>query len=420
MKSNFQISFLFLTICLLFLLVGCHTDKQSEKSAPKVKVGAEVLIEKYLPDLEGKRVGLVMNPTARINGIHMLDTLLERNVDVTALYSPEHGFRGDRGAGEKIEDGIDQKTGLPVYSLYGETRKPTSEMLQKTDILLFDIQDVGARFYTYNATLGNIIEAASENGVEVWVLDRPNPAGGYVGGWILEEEFASFVGAYPIPVAHGMTLGELGGMMIEEGWLELRSIPTYRVIKMEGWTHNMLWDDTGLEWIPPSPNLPEFENAHAYLGTAFFEGTTLSEGRGTFSPFLILGDPHFNYHDSTMQALATTYGVHIDSITFTPKKIPGKAPNPDHEGQFCYGIEISIPDPQQFTDPVAFGLDLMSTMLKATPEADTLSFLYKLAGTKEKITRFLDQSLNIGQPSELWQEEMIQFKKKREPYLLYP
>jgi len=418
-----QIRFLLLSL-IAFSMIACSEPNEttSEELEPtKVKTGAEMLIENHLDELQGQRVGLVMNPTARIGDTHMLDTLMALDVNVSALFAPEHGFRGEAGAGEKIEDGVDQETGLPVYSLYGDTRKPTQEMLEEVDLLIFDMQDVGARFYTYNATMGLVIEAAADAGVPLWILDRPNPAGGdYVSGWLMEDEYQSFVGAYPIPVAHGMTLGELGGMMIEEGWLELRSIPTYRVIKMEGWTHNMLWDDTGLEWIPPSPNLPEFENAHAYLGTAFFEGTTLSEGRGTFSPFLILGDPHFNYHDSTMQALATTYGVHIDSITFTPKKIPGKAPNPDHEGQFCYGIEISIPDPQQFTDPVAFGLDLMSTMLKATPEADTLSFLYKLAGTKEKITRFLDQSLNIGQPSELWQEEMIQFKKKREPYLLYP
>ena len=409
---------LHITVIAILFLAGCYAENQTEEASTKVKVGAEILIEKYLPDLEGKRVGLVMNPTARINGTHMLDTLLERNVDVTALFSPEHGFRGDRGAGEKIEDGIDQKTGLPVYSLYGKTRKPTAEMLKNTDILLFDIQDVGARFYTYNATLGNIIEAATEFGIKVWVLDRPNPAGGYVGGWILEEPFTSFVGAYPIPVAHGMTLGELGQMMIAENWLDLAGTPEYRVIEMEGWKHDMLWGDTKLPWIPPSPNLPEFKNAYAYLGTAFFEGTTLSEGRGTRSPFLILGDPNFSYHDATMQALAETYGVQIDSLSFTPKAMPGKAPNPDHEGVLCYGVEISIPDIRQFTDPVSFGLDLMAAMLKATPEADTISFLYKLAGTKDKITQFIEQS--SPKPGDLWHDQAAKFKEKREPYLLYP
>jgi len=189
---------------------------------------------------------------------------------------------------------------------------------------------------------------------------------------------------------------------------------------MEGWTHNMLWSDTGLPWIPPSPNLPEFNNANVYLGTALFEGTTLSEGRGTSSPFLILGDPNYTYQDSTMQALAATYGVQIDSITFTPKKIPGKALNPDHEGELCRGVKISIPAPQQVTHPVAFGLDLMAAMLQATPDAEILSFLYKLAGTKEKITRFLSQYPNTDPPVKLWQEDVTTFKNQRAPYLLYP
>ena len=272
-----------LVFILSMLVLSCGNDEQYESGASSVvKTGGELLISSHLQELEGKRVGLVMNPTAVVNGVHMLDTLMTLDVEITALFAPEHGFRGEAGAGEKIEDGVDQQTGLPVYSLYGDSRKPTPEMLEGIDILLFDMQDVGARFYTYHATMGLVIEAAADAGIPVWILDRPNPLGGdYVSGWIRDDEFSSFVGPYPIPVAHGMTLGELAGMMAGEGWLETDSDPILRVIEMDGWNRSMLWPATELPWIAPSPNLPTFEHAYVYLGTCLIEGTSLSEGRGT-------------------------------------------------------------------------------------------------------------------------------------------
>ena len=201
-----------LPLLLIATLVAsaCASSVPATAHGPAMTVttGAEVLIAEHLAELEGRRVGLVMNPTARIRGTHMLDTLRSRGVSVAALYAPEHGFRGDYGAGEKIADGVDAATGLPVYSLYGTTRKPTPEMLAGVDVLIFDMQDVGARFYTYISTLGLVMEAAAEQGKEVWVLDRPNPASGnYVSGWMLDAMHTSFVGAFPIPIAHGMTLG---------------------------------------------------------------------------------------------------------------------------------------------------------------------------------------------------------------------
>ena len=180
-----------------------------------INVGAKVLIQEHLDELDGRNIGLVMNPTARVDGVHMLDTLIALGLPVKALFAAEHGFRGSQGAGEIIQDGLDEATGLPVFSLYGATKKPTAQMLEEIDVLLFDMQDVGARFYTYNSTMKYVIEAAAEQGIEVWILDRPNPLGGdYVAGWILEPEYNSFVGTYPIPIAHGLTLGELALSLI--------------------------------------------------------------------------------------------------------------------------------------------------------------------------------------------------------------
>ncbi|MDX1591155.1 MAG: DUF1343 domain-containing protein, partial [Balneolaceae bacterium] len=265
-----------IALAILFSCAGDRTGKDHGLDYP-VKTGAQMLIEDHLSDLQGKRVGLVMNPSSRIGDTHMLDTLLTLDVNVTALFAPEHGFRGEAGAGDRIEDGIDMATGLPVYSLYGANRKPTSDMLTDVDLILFDIQDVGARFYTYISTLGLVMEAAAENDEEIWVLDRPNPLGGnYVSGWVLEEEFESFVGAYPIPVTHGLTMGEMARMIAGEEWVNFESEPQLRVISMEGWSRSMKWPDTGLEWIPPSPNLPTYEHAFIYPGTVYFEGTNLS------------------------------------------------------------------------------------------------------------------------------------------------
>lgn len=395
-----------------FFLLACGSsnNRTEEDKVKTVSVGAEILLERYLDDLKGQRVGLVMNPTARVNARHMLDTLLSRNVNITALFAPEHGFRGEAGAGEVIEDGVDRQTGLPVYSLYGETKKPTSEMLQDIDILLFDMQDVGARFYTYNVTLGLLLEAAAGNGIPVWVLDRPNPAGGeYVAGWILEEQYKSFVGAYPIPMAHGMTLGELAKMMVGEGWLDVEKQPELRVIPLEGWQRSMKWQETGLDWYPPSPNLPAFEHAYMYLGTVLFEGTNISEGRGTADPFLTIGAPFIKLNEDSLRSFSEKFpAVSVEQTTFTPQSLPGKSLNPKFKDEQCFGVQINVSDFEN-VDPVKFGVDLLELMLSSSGEAEMNDFIYKLAGSK-KI-----ESFDTSQ----WQEDIKTFKEKRGKYLLY-
>ena len=382
-----------------------------------IKVGAKVLIQEHLDELAGRNIGLVMNPTARVDGVHMLDTLMALGLPVKALFAAEHGFRGSQGAGEIIQDGLDEATGLPVFSLYGATKKPTAQMLEEIDVLLFDMQDVGARFYTYNSTMKYVIEAAAEQGIEVWILDRPNPLGGnYVAGWVLEPEYNSFVGTYPIPIAHGLTLGELAQMALGEDWYETDAKINLRVMPMSGWQREMKWNDTQLEWVPPSPNLPTFEHAYAYIGTCFFEGTTLSEGRGTEHPFLMMGGESSILNDDV--SLWSNYGVRLQSIQFTPVSIPGKALRPKGEGLLLNGIlwENALEHP----DPLTVGLRMMQWLMENSPEATYKDYLYLLAGTDEidelsrKRINLKTDSLDID-----WGSNFESFKEKRNNYLLY-
>jgi uncharacterized protein YbbC (DUF1343 family) len=403
---------------LLFSVLSCTDDKPEtgvyESARERVTIGAEVLIDRYLGELQEKRIGLVMNPTARIGDVHMLDTLLALDVNVTALFAPEHGFRGEAGAGEIIEDGVDQDSGLPVFSLYGETRQPTPEMLEHVDMLIFDMQDVGARFYTYIATLGLVIESAAEAGLPVWILDRPNPAGGnYVSGWMLEEEFKSFVGPYPIPIAHGLTMGEMATMMVGERWIDFDTEPEIYVVEMDGWNRDMKWPETGLDWVPPSPNLPTYEHAYLYLGTVFYEGTTLSEGRGTNDPFLTMGDPSTQLSGEDLERLQNlTESLLIEPVEFTPVSIEGVAPSPKHEGEVCNGIKISALN-YDF-DPVITGLEIFSIIMNATSGYELRPFRYLLAGTRE-IDKLIDGEM---QASDL-NFELNEYLDQREPYLLY-
>lgn len=398
-----------LCICLFLAFDACTAQRSQER----VEVGAEVLLKNHLDELKGKRVGLAMNPTARVNGVHMLDTLMSLGVNITALFAAEHGFRGDVTAGEEIKDGVDLQTGLPVFSLYGQTKRPTREMLEKVDVILFDMQDVGARFYTYNVTLGYIIEEATKYGKQVWILDRPNPAGGdYVSGWVLEENFTSFVGAYPIPMAHGMTLGELMKMAIGEQWIQVGDESLVKVIEMKNWTRSMKWNNTGLEWVPPSPNLPTFEHAYVYLGTVLFEGTNVSEGRGTEDPFLTIGAPDTGYENDWTSMVSEIFGIEIDTLHITPRDIPGKSMNPKLEGQIVKAVSINVPDFNQL-DPVYLGTTLLSEFQKNTPSFEVNRFLNNLAGVD------LVDAISTGRAMPSWDNQIKEFKNRRAPYLIY-
>src|SRR5690625_3902019 len=293
-KVSLAAAFSFLLVLgTLAIATMADQGKTEEEPADDLKLGVEVLLDEQMDLLDGKRVGLITNPTGVDQELnHIVDVLHnDPEVDLTTLYGPEHGVRGDAQAGEYVEFYIDEITGLPVYSLYGETRKPTPEMLEDVDVLIFDIQDVGARFYTYIYTMAYAMEAAQENELEFVVLDRPNPISGYdVEGPVLDPEYASFVGNYPIPLRHAMTVGELALFFNEE--FDINADMT--VVEMTGWERGMYYDDTDLEFVLPSPNMPTLDTALVYPGTALIEGTNLSEGRGTTKPFELLGAPFVN------------------------------------------------------------------------------------------------------------------------------
>lgn len=404
------LTFLFIATCLFSCNKSGKAGLTSTNSSPdSVITGAQVLLNKHLADLKGKKVGLVMNATSQVAGVPLVDTLLSLGVDVTTLFGPEHGIRGANSAGKNVTNGKDPVTGLPVYSLYDKTKKPTPKELKNVDVILFDMKDLAAHFYTFNSTLGLVIEAASAEGIPVWVLDRPLPAGGnLVAGWTLKTKYKSFVGAYPVPMVYGMTQGELARMMIGEHWIDYPQKPQLRVIKMKGWNRSMMWPETGLKWIPPSPNLPHFQNSYVYLGTVLFEATNISGGRGTDEPFLTIGSPKTDISAQTLDSLRQAFpAITITDTSFTPRSIPGKSLHPRYEGEVCYGVMLHVNNLIQF-QPVKFGVALLKVVLESTPGSYTTDYMYKLAGS---------DAIDSLTPS--WKEDVEQFKNERKPYLLY-
>lgn len=425
-----RISSLHLLTVLFWCTVGCADREQSpnvssvsdnspaaQLQSPSLKTGAQILSYRYLHELEGRNIGLIANPTARVGDSHLLDLLTVYGIRINSLFAPEHGFRGDRPAGEEIQGGMDVETGLIVHSLYGSTRKPTPEMLEDIDLLIFDMQDVGVRFYTYISTLGLVLEAAAQQDVEVWVLDRPNPLGGeYVSGWVMQDEHQSFVGAFPIPVVHGLTMGEIAMMINKEGWTKAGQKANLRVIKMENWSREQHWNETGLEWRAPSPNLPHFTNALVYPGTCFFEGSNMSEGRGTSDPFMLVGSPGQQFTYEQLELITNRYPVSLERVEFVPEDMPGMAVNPKHKGETVIGVRVSplTLDPMRLR-PLEMGLELFRLLLRSDPDAETNRFLYNLAGTTQ-----IDHFIEHDNPAAVyWQEELDMFRELRENYLLY-
>jgi uncharacterized protein YbbC (DUF1343 family) len=301
----------------------------SATTSSGLKTGAEQP-EKYLPLLNGKKVGIVVNHTSLKGELHLVDFLLEEGIEVEKIFAPEHGFRGDASAGETIKDGVDEQTGIQVVSLYGETRKPKPEHLDGLDIVVFDIQDVGCRFYTYISTMHLVMEACAENEKPMLVLDRPNPNGDYISGPLREPGFESFVGMDPIPLVHGCTVGELAQMINGERWHEAPRKCELTVIPVENYSHNMRYSLP----VQPSPNLPNDLAVRLYPSLCFFEATSVSIGRGTDFPFQVIGGPK----------------PELGDFTFTPRNIPGVAVNPLNEGEQCYGVDLRKRDEvPQFT-----------------------------------------------------------------------
>ena len=315
-----------------------------------VRTGLDVLLEDYSDSLKGKTIGLVTNHTGISRKGEKNYKLFENNPDITLkrIFAPEHGFYGEASAGAKVEYDNQKDSGPEIVSLYGKTRKPTAEMLEGIDLVIYDIQDVGARFYTYISTLGIVMEAAGENGVNVMVLDRPNPLGGeIIEGAILDTAFKSFVGYYPIPTRYALTVGELSQMAVKEGWLS--SVPPELiVVTMDGWKRSMFFDDTGLPWVSPSPNIPDLETAIIYPGMCLYEATNVSEGRGTNNPFKQIGAPWMNYDIAKEMKNCELEGAEFKYAKFKPKNLPGRAENPKFEGNFCVGQKIVVTDKYKY------------------------------------------------------------------------
>lgn len=406
---------------VLLLLLGCASNAAVDD--PPVTTGAERLARTAFEPLAGRRVGLIVNHTARVDTVHLVDLLHEEpSVELVALFGPEHGIRGRADAGEAVPDGRDERTGVPIYSLYGAGRTPAPEMLDGLDALVFDIQDVGARFYTYISTMGRAMQAAAAHDVSFYVLDRPNPLGGtYVSGFVLEPEHTSFVGQYPIPVAHGMTVGELARMIRGEGLLPGMEDLDLHVVPMQGWRRAMRWPQTGLPWTAPSPNLPTVEAALVYAGTCFVEATAASEGRGTRTPFTLIGAP---WADG--RALAGTLrarslpGVRFEEARFTPRAIEGMSSHPKLEGTALDGVRIHVTDVEAIR-PVELGIHVLHALHGQAP--DTVAFfdrgwLAQLAGT-ERLHAMLADSAAPDAIAETWQDEVETFREHRTPYLLY-
>ena len=349
----------------------------------------------YLPKLQGKRVGLVVNQTSVVGQTHLVDTLLSRGVTINTIFAPEHGFRGEADAGAHIKDAKDSKTGLPIISLYGKNKKPLPEQIKNLDVLLFDIQDVGTRFYTYISTMHYVMEAAAENGKEVLVLDRPNPNGHYVDGPVLEMDQQSFVGMHPIPIVHGLTVGELAKMINGEKWLEGQRQANLTVIPMANYDHDMPYDLP----VKPSPNLPNAQAIALYPSICFFEGTDVSVGRGTPTPFQVIGSPYYQKKD----------------FSFTPVSTPG-ATNPPHKDVKCYGKDLTKVEVADKVD-LAYLLD----MYQHSSNKDKFfnNFFEKLAGT----TKLRQQVIAGKTEAEIrasWEPALSNYKTLRKKYLLYP
>lgn len=365
----------------------------------QITTGAQQF-EKYAPLIKGKRIAVVANQSSIVGEKHLIDFLLENEINISKVFSPEHGFRGTAGAGEKVQSNIDSKTGIQIVSLYGKHKKPTMTDLQDIDIVLFDLQDVGVRFYTYISTLTYVMEACAENNKPIIILDRPNPNGFYVDGPVLETEYKSFVGMHPVPVVYGMTIGEYAKMVNGEKWLNDGISCDLSIIKLKNYKRNMLVKLP----IKPSPNLPNWESIYLYPSLCFFEGTVISAGRGTDFPFQIYGHPDLK----------------LGSFNFTPTPNAGSK-YPKLEGKHCNGQNLSGYAHNFKNNNVGLNLSWLIESHK-TLNNDSIvvfnNYFNTLAGNKELKQQIID-GWSEEKIKESWQQGLNNFKAIRKKYLIY-
>ncbi|WP_026314491.1 DUF1343 domain-containing protein [Bacillus acidiproducens] len=395
-----------------------HSKPPQSHKRSSFQLGVDVLLKDRLDLLKGKRVGLITNPTGVDQSLNSIVDRFAGNSDIhlTALFGPEHGVRGSAEAGAYVPFYTDLKTGLPVYSLYGETKKPTPEMLKDVDVLVFDIQDVGARFYTYIYTMAYAMEAAKEKGIPFIVLDRPNPIGGTkVEGPVLNPDYASFVGMYPIALRHGMTVGELAKYFNKACGIGA----DLTVVPMKGWHREMYMDDTPLEWVMPSPNMPTLDTAAVYPGTALIEGTNISEGRGTTRPFELIGAPFIDGDRLTVKLNQLGLpGVRFRSASFTPT-------TSKWSGRLTNGIQIHVTDRNKYQS-VKTGLAIVKTIHDLYPnqfafraeDKNGVSYFDQLIGNVW-VREAINNGTSLQDIEKRWQKDLKEWKKKRAKYLMY-
>lgn len=381
---------LFFTSCIL------HS---SEKGSLRIKTGAEQT-EKYLSLLKDKKIAVVANHSTNINGSHLVDSLLSLGVDIVKIFSPEHGFRGLADAGEHVKNYMDEKTGLPVISLYGSSKKPDLRDLEGVDLVVFDLQDVGVRFYTYISTMHYVMEACAEMNLQLLILDRPNPNGFYIDGPVLDPAYESFVGMHPVPIVHGMTIAEYAQMINGENWLKDSLICDLSYVPCYNYTHDSLYELP----VNPSPNLQNMLAVYLYPSLGFFEGTSLSVGRGTEFPFQVFGGPDLENVE----------------FTFTPKSVDGASKNPKNQNQKCFGIDLRSINIQDLIHQKKINLEwILFAYQNVKNKKDFFNtFFYNISGNNQLKDQII-QGQSDAEIRESWQSDLDTFKEKRKKYLIY-
>ena len=380
-----------LIIILSLFSFSCQATEQLEK----IKVGAEQT-EEYLPVLKGQRVAVLANHTAMVGEQHLVDMLISKGVKLVGIFSPEHGFRGGADAGEHVKSSVDEKTGVPIWSLYdGNTHRPSDDVMRQFDVLVVDMQDVGLRFYTYYISMLRMMEASADYGIDVIVLDRPNPNGMYVAGPILDMKYKSGVGALPIPVVHGLTMGEIALMAIGEGWVKECKL---QIVKCEGYTHQTRYDLP----IAPSPNLPTQHAIYLYPSTCLFEGTICSLGRGTDMPFEVYGHPDYRGSE----------------FSFTPRSRAG-AKNPPLKDMKCWGVDLRGVDNEQIIER-GFNLEYVIDAYNKVGQGEKFfNRMFELLVGVDYVREMIISGKSASEIELQWQAELEQYRELRRRYLLY-
>lgn len=401
-------------LCMLLVLAyACQSQTATQEAAPEKVVADQPIrpaayqTDAYLPLLAGKAVALVVNHTSLIDQTHLVDSLLARGVNVRQIFAPEHGFRGEAGAGDLISNSTDSTTGLPIVSLYGKNKKPTPEQLEDIDLVIFDIQDVGARFYTYISTMHYVMEACAEQNKEMLVLDRPNPNGFYIGGPVRQPGVESFVGMHPIPIVHGLTVGELAGMINGEGWLTDSAQTDLTVIPVANYSHR----DRYRLPVWPSPNLPNDQAVNLYPSLCLLEGTVVTLGRGTDFPFQVYGHPNRAFAELSNAA---------DTFTFVPRAIPGVVSKPKHENQRCYGADLRRVEPlDRFTLKYVLRAHEQARAGGISDEDFFLTATFRILAGNETLQQQIAAGRTEAEIQQSWEPDLEAYRAMRKQYLLY-